>query len=90
MTMALLICSFLLLATIVMGIVRFINGPDTLNRIIAFDLVCISIIALICIYSIMDETFHLIEILLAFCLLGFTSTLAFIDSFFKIEETTDG
>lgn len=62
------------------GLVRLFKGPDTLNRILAFDFICICIIGIITTYSIASETLYYLEIILLFCLLGFASTVGFMDT----------
>ena len=78
---------FLLALSALLGLYRMVKGPDPLNRIIAFDLICISIVGIMCLYSIVQETSYFLEVVLAFSLLGFTSTLALIDSLFKKDSS---
>lgn len=86
------ICYLLLLASLTFGFIRLTKGPSILNRILAFDTVAISSIAILIVFSIQHKTADFLEIILIFCLLGFVSTVAMIDYLFKTtaKEKSDG
>ena len=69
----------LLAAAVSLGFFRLIRGPTPLDRILAFDTLCIAIVGVIVTLSIQRVSFYYLEALLIFCLLGFTSTVAFLD-----------
>lgn len=69
--------------SILCGLIRLIKGPDNLDRILAFDFICVCIIGIITTYSIATETLFYLEIILLFCLLGFASTVGFMDTLYR-------
>ena len=77
------VCSFFLFLSLLAGLYRLIFGPGLLNRILAFDLIALCIIAITVLFSLINETYYFIEIMLIFCLLGFVTTIAFIDILFR-------
>ncbi|MCB1149175.1 MAG: K+/H+ antiporter subunit F [Chlamydiia bacterium] len=79
-------CLILLLASLFMGLYRLIRGPDILTRILSFDLISICIIGIMILFSLLTDTYHYIEITLIFCLLGFVTTVAFMDTLFRKPE----
>ncbi len=81
--MTLLITATLLSLSLFIGIYRLLLGPKVLHRILAFDLICICIIALMSLFSLINDYHHFLEITLIFCLLGFITTIAFMDNLFR-------
>lgn len=73
-----LICLTLLFASVCLALGRLLSGPTILDRIIAFDLVAISIVAMIALLSVWWKTHLYVEIMLIFSLLGFVGTVAFV------------
>lgn len=72
--------SYLCLAlSFLCGFYRLWRGPSTLDRVLAFDTISIVIIGVVVLYSIQQHSVYFLEMLLLFCLLGFTSTIAFLD-----------
>lgn len=86
MTLFLFFCDAILLLSFILGLARFILGPSTLDRILAFDLMAICIIGVVILFSIQTSTSFYLEILLIFGLLGFTTTVAFMDSLFRSKR----
>jgi len=78
--------ALLLSLSLLAGLYRLIRGPGLLNRILAFDLTALCIIALTVLFSLINDTYHFLEIMLIFCLLGFTTTIAFMDMLFRALE----
>lgn len=78
MTLVAIFCLGLLLASTVMALGRLLAGPSILDRIIAFDLVAISIVGLMVLLSVWWKTHLFVEIMLIFSLLGFVGTVAFV------------
>lgn len=71
-------CLTLLAGAIVMALWRLLAGPSILDRIIAFDLVALSIVGMMVLFSVLWKTHLFIEIMLIFSLLGFVGTVAFV------------
>lgn len=72
--------SYCLLAlSLALGFFRLLRGPSALDRILAFDTLSIAIVGMIVTLSIQRGSFYYIEALLIFSLLGFSSTIAFLD-----------
>lgn len=65
------------------GLYRLIRGPNLLNRLLAFDLIALCIIAITVVYSLIYGVTYFVEIMIIFCLLGFTTTIAFMDLLFR-------
>lgn len=61
---------------------RLYKGPDTLNRILAFDYLSACIISLIALHSIQIQTDRYLEMILIFSLLGFATVISFMEAFF--------
>jgi len=80
------VSAFLLSLSLLVGLYRLICGPGILNRILAFDLIALCIIAFTVLFSLINETYHFLEIMLIFCLLGFATTIAFMDMLFRSLE----
>jgi len=86
MSVFLIFCDAALLLSFILGLIRFILGPSTLDRILAFDLMAICIVGVVVLFSIQAATSFYLEILLIFGLLGFTTTVAFMDSLFRSKK----
>lgn len=76
------ICYLLLIAGIACGFYRLIKGPNTLNRVLAFDYLSACIIGLIALYSVQYQTTEYLELILIFSLLGFATIICFMEVFF--------
>jgi multisubunit Na+/H+ antiporter MnhF subunit len=85
MNVVFIICYLILFGAIILGIIRFGLGPTTLDRILAFDTIAISSIGIIIVFSIQEQTIFFLDTVLIYCLLGFTSTVAFINYLFKVH-----
>jgi multisubunit Na+/H+ antiporter MnhF subunit len=77
------VSALLLSLSLLVGLYRLVRGPGLLNRILAFDLIALCIIALTVLFSLINEIYHFLEIMLIFCLLGFVTTIAFMDMLFR-------
>lgn len=71
-------CAILLILALLAGLYRMVSGPTVLDRILAFDMVAISGVALMGILSIRWDTALFLELILIFSLLGFFSTVALV------------
>jgi multicomponent K+:H+ antiporter subunit F len=56
---------------------RIVKGPTTLDRMLGIDLLTITTVALMIVYSIHERTGDFIELILIVTALGFFSTVAF-------------
>jgi len=68
---------FLLAVAVVLGLVKLWRGPTAIDRILAFDLVCVALVGMMVVLSIRWRTELFVELILIFSLLGFLSTVAF-------------
>lgn len=68
------------------GLFRLFKGPTILDRLIAFDALSICIVAMMILFLVDNEMPYFVDIILIFCLLGFTSTIAFMDYLLKRER----
>ncbi len=83
MEVSLLIGEIVLCLSFFVALIRFVRGPDTLDRILAFDLMSVCIVGAVVIFSIQASSSVYLETLLIFSLLGFVTTVAFMDSLFR-------
>lgn len=58
-------------------LIRLRRGPTIMDRILAFDTICVSIVGLMALVSARWRTALYIDLILVFTLLGFFSTVAF-------------
>ncbi len=56
---------------------RIVKGPTTLDRMLGIDLLTITTVALMIVYSIHERTGDFIELILIVTALGFFTTVAF-------------
>lgn len=75
----LMICFVLVFVSVLLGLYRLFLGPTVLDRVLAYDTLTIGIIGLLILFSIRGNTVYYLEIIIIFCLIGFTSTIAFMD-----------
>ena len=59
------------------GVWRIAVGPTTLDRMVAFDLLTISIVALMIVMSVRERTTDYLELIIIVTALGFFSTVAY-------------
>jgi multisubunit Na+/H+ antiporter MnhF subunit len=62
---------------LVIGIWRIAVGPTTLDRMIGFDLLTITVVALMVIFSVHERTGEYLELIIIVTALGFFSTVAY-------------
>ena len=65
----------IILVSILITIVRFIKGPSSIDRVVAFDIMSIASIAMIGIISLLSERIIYMDIALVYGLLGFLAVL---------------
>lgn len=70
------ICEVLLAIAVLIGFYRLVRGPSVVDRIIAFDLIVLTIVAYTALLSIVESTEHFVELILIVSLLGFFGTVA--------------
>lgn len=71
-----IICSLLIFSSIVFGIIRLVIGPDTVDRVVAIDLLTIVTIALIALLAHHVERYIYLDVALVYGLLSFLGVLA--------------
>jgi multicomponent Na+:H+ antiporter subunit F len=71
-----IICSLLIFFSIVFGIIRLVIGPDTVDRVVAIDLLTIVTIALIALLAHHMERNIYLDVALVYGLLRFLGVLA--------------
>ena len=70
------ISSLLIFFSIVFGIIRLVKGPDTVDRVVAIDLLTIVTIALIAFLAHTAERYIYLDVALVYGLLSFLGVLA--------------
>jgi multicomponent K+:H+ antiporter subunit F len=66
----------LIALALVMNLVRMINGPRTLDRVVAMDTMYINAIAMIVLFGIHLDSFLYFEAALLIAMMGFLGTVA--------------
>ena len=72
----------LLFAALVIGFIRLSIGPGIADRVVAFDLIALTIVAFILIYSVYEKDAIYIDIPIVIALVAFIGTVA-ISSYLK-------
>ena len=65
----------ILMLSIIITLIRFIKGPSTVDRVIAFDVMTISSIALIAIISYLSNRIIYLDIAIVYGLLSFLAVI---------------
>jgi multicomponent Na+:H+ antiporter subunit F len=81
LTIALSISEIMLALAILVGVYRLFKGPTVVDRIIAFDLIVLTVVAFTALLSIFERTAHFVELILIISLLGFFGTVALVLAF---------
>ena len=71
-----LVSAVLIFFSIVFGIIRLVKGPDTVDRVVAIDLLTIVTIALIALLAHLAERYIYLDVALVYGLLSFLGVLA--------------
>lgn len=71
-----IITALLIFFSIVFGIIRLVIGPDTVDRVVAIDLLTIVTIALIALLAHTMERYIYLDVALVYGLLSFLGVLA--------------
>ena len=71
----LMIAAGISLLSIFIALIRFIKGPSVLDRVVAFDVINIIAISLICILAYMLKRFVYVDVALVYGLLSFLGVL---------------
>jgi multicomponent Na+:H+ antiporter subunit F len=71
-----IITSLLIFFSIVFGIIRMVKGPETVDRVVAIDLLTIVTIALIALLAHTAERYIYLDVALVYGLLSFLGVLA--------------
>jgi multisubunit Na+/H+ antiporter MnhF subunit len=86
---AIQICEIILAIAVLIGFYRLAKGPTAVDRIIAFDLIVLTIVAFTALLSIEEGTEHFLELILVISLLGFFGTIALIKAMAAAEDAED-
>lgn len=84
-----LICELMLSLAVLLGFYRMVKGPSTVDRIIAFDLIVLTVVAFTALLSIEEQTPHFVELILVISLLGFFGTIVLVKAMSKTLEKED-
>jgi len=68
---------FLLVASLILVLIRFLRGPDIPDRIIAFDLLAIIMMGIIILYSIKVDIYIYLDVAIIMALIAFLGTVAY-------------
>ena len=71
------VLTIILLISIFLGIIRFLIGPSTSDRVIAFDTISIVGVSLLVVLSLVYQRALYLDIALVFGLIGFLGTTIF-------------
>lgn len=71
-----IICAVLIFFSIVFGIIRLVIGPDTVDRVVAIDLLTVVTIALIALLAHQAVRYIYLDVALVYGLLSFLGVLA--------------
>jgi multicomponent Na+:H+ antiporter subunit F len=77
-----IIAMALLLAALFIGFIRLAKGPGVAERVAAFDLIALTILAFILLYSVHDRNAIYIDITIIIALVAFIGTVA-VSSYLK-------
>jgi multicomponent Na+:H+ antiporter subunit F len=75
MTWVLQTCVAGLCVTVLLALYRMARGPTVVDRMVAFDLIAVSGVALIAMLSALRSTTYYLELILVYSLLGFLGTV---------------
>jgi multicomponent Na+:H+ antiporter subunit F len=67
-----------LILSILLGLLRMAKGPSVIDRILAFDTIATCAVGMVILLSIQWHSPFYLELVLAFSLLGFVTTIAFV------------
>jgi multisubunit Na+/H+ antiporter MnhF subunit len=70
-------CSLLLAFSVFLCLIRLRRGPTIMDRILAFDTICVLIVGFMVVLSARWHSALYLDLILVFTLLGFFSTVAF-------------
>jgi multisubunit Na+/H+ antiporter MnhF subunit len=86
---AIQISEILLSVAVLIGFYRLAKGPTAVDRIIAFDLIVLTIVAYTALLSIEEQTEHFLELILVISLLGFFGTIALVKAMASADRKED-
>ena len=78
LTYAIQASELILTVAVLIGLYRLVRGPSVVDRLIAFDLIVLCVVAFTALISIEAGTPHFVELILIVSLLGFFGTVALI------------
>ena len=67
----------LLSLSVLLVFIRFLKGPDIVDRVVALDLIITIGLAIMCIYALVTHQSSFLDIAMIFALIAFLGTIAF-------------
>ncbi|MCR9087136.1 MAG: cation:proton antiporter [Rhodobacteraceae bacterium] len=96
-TMAVDVSFALIILSILLSFVRLIRGPSLADRVVALDMMTVSIVAFAALFAIRTDDPVFLDIALVLALIGFLTTVALaryaerrLESLIRNEETSSG
>ncbi len=77
LTLSTAFAALILAFCVFLCLIRLRRGPTIMDRILAFDTICVAIVGLMALVSVHWHTALYLDLILVFTLLGFFSTVAF-------------
>lgn len=74
----------LLSVALLLALVRLVRGPSLLDRVVAFDLAAVTVVALIACDSVLIQNSGILDIATVLALVGFLATAAFAGTILRI------
>ncbi len=74
---------------LLIGVWRIAVGPTTLDRMLAFDLLTVTVVALMILFSVQENTGEYLELIIIVTALGFVSTVAYFYYLSQVPATDD-
>jgi multisubunit Na+/H+ antiporter MnhF subunit len=76
MSILVTLCLFVLIGCIIACLYRLVVGPDSLNRLIAFDLIGVLVALSLALFAILRESWVYVEISMGLAVLSVVATVA--------------
>ncbi len=67
---------FMVMAGVVLSFIRLVKGPTNADRIVAIDMMTVSIVAFCGLFAVRSDTAAFLDVAVVLALVGFLSTLA--------------
>jgi multicomponent Na+:H+ antiporter subunit F len=66
----------LLMVSVVLSFVRMVRGPRAADRVVALDLICVLVIAVLAAYAVHTGDSRFLDVAIAYALVAFLGTVA--------------